>query len=273
MTSINDIGDLARILREQPEWADTIRGILLGKELLELPERFAEFVQLTEQNFQLVNQNFQLVYERLDRLESDVTELKTHVARIDSNIDRIDSHLVRIDGHIVRIDDHIVRIDGHIVRIDATLNRMDGRMDNGFGMNYEFKIAKNMRGIAGQFLHIRRTRVLQGNATGPDPEFMELLEKAEENGTITEEELNEVLRLDFVLMGQRKSDGANVYAAAEASITIGGEDITRAAKRAKILATVIGQPVSPTVIGSHIDDTRAELADASGVTVMLAPDR
>ena len=32
-TTINDIADLARILREQPEWADTIRGfcnILLG---------------------------------------------------------------------------------------------------------------------------------------------------------------------------------------------------------------------------------------------------
>ena len=258
MTSINDIGDLARILREQPEWADTIRGILLGKELLELPERFAEFVQLTEQNFQLVNQNFQLVYERLDRLESNVT-------RIDGSIDRIFSHLDRIDGNIDRIF-------SHLDRIDATLIRMDGRMDNGFGVNYELKVAKNMSSIAGQFLHIRRTRVLQGNATGPDPEFIELLEKAEENGTITEEELNEVLRLDFVLMGQRKSDGANVYAAAEASITIGGEDITRAAKRAQILAPVIGQPVSPAVIGSHIDDTRTELADASGVTVMLAPD-
>jgi hypothetical protein len=244
MASVNDIGDLARILREQPEWADTIRGILLGKELLELPERFAEFVQLTEHNFQLVNQNFQLVYERLDRLESNVT-------RIDGSIDRIFSHLDRID---------------------ATLIRMDGRMDNGFGVNYELKVAKNMSSIAGQFLHIRRTRVLQGNATGPDPEFIELLEKAEENGTITEEELHEVLRLDFVMVGQLKSDGANVYAAAEASITIGGEDITRAATRAQILATVIGQPVSPAVIGSHIDDTRTELADASGVTVMLAPD-
>ena len=74
------------------------------------------------------------------------------------------------------------------------------------------------------------------------------------------------------MVGQLKSDGANVYAAAEASITIGGEDITRAATRAQILATVIGQPVSPAVIGSHIDDTRTELADASGVTVMLAPD-
>ena len=38
MTTINDIHDLARILRENPDWAETMRGILLGKELLELPQ-------------------------------------------------------------------------------------------------------------------------------------------------------------------------------------------------------------------------------------------
>ena len=252
MTSINDIGDLARILREQPEWADTVRGILLGKELLELPERFAEFVQLTEQNFELVNQNFQLVYERLDRLDSDVAELKTDVADLKTHVDSIDRNIDRIDG---------------------TLNRMDGRMDNGFGMNYELRIAKGIRGIAGQFLHVRRPRVLQGYATGPDPEFAELLDQAEENGTITEEQLDQLQWLDFVLTGQRKSDGVTIYAVAEASITIGSEDVIRAVERARILAAVVGQPVLPAVIGSHIDDTRTELAGANGVTVMLAPDR
>ena len=38
---IRNIADLARILKEQPRWADTIRGILLGEELPELPARFA----------------------------------------------------------------------------------------------------------------------------------------------------------------------------------------------------------------------------------------
>ena len=28
--SVNDITDVARILREQPEWADTIRNLLLS---------------------------------------------------------------------------------------------------------------------------------------------------------------------------------------------------------------------------------------------------
>ena len=62
MTSINDISDLVRILKEQPEWADTIRAVLLGQELLELPARFAEFVEL-------VNRNAQLIDERFDRGE------------------------------------------------------------------------------------------------------------------------------------------------------------------------------------------------------------
>ena len=265
MTSINDISDLARILREQPEWADTVRGLLLGKELLELPERFAGFVQLTEQNFQLVYQNFQLVYERLDRLESDV-------ARIDGNIERIDHTLNRMDGRINQIDGRINQIDGRINQIDGKINRMDGRMDNGFGTNYEFKIAKNIRAITGQFLHIRRARVLQGNMAGPDPEFMELLERAEANGTITEDQFHQAMRSDIILTGQRKTDGADVFAVAEVSITVSSEDITRAVDRAAILATVIGQPVLPTVVGSHIDDARTDLAIANGVTVMLAPE-
>ena len=38
---------LVRILKEQPEWAAAIRSLLLSEELLALPARFAEFVQVT----------------------------------------------------------------------------------------------------------------------------------------------------------------------------------------------------------------------------------
>ena len=69
MTSVNDISDFARIIREQPEWADTIRSLLLGQELLELPERFAKFVQLTTENFQLIHQRLDNLETRMDRLE------------------------------------------------------------------------------------------------------------------------------------------------------------------------------------------------------------
>ena len=75
MTTINDIGDLVRVLREQPEWAEALRGVLLSRELLELPEEFAQFVKLTNANFQTVN-------ARLERLETGVAEIRRDVVEI-----------------------------------------------------------------------------------------------------------------------------------------------------------------------------------------------
>ena len=47
MTTINNISDLVRILREHPDWAVTLRSILLTEDLPELPRRVDEFVQST----------------------------------------------------------------------------------------------------------------------------------------------------------------------------------------------------------------------------------
>ena len=47
-TTINDISDLARILEEHPEWAETLRSLLLTKELMELPERLVLLIQAQE---------------------------------------------------------------------------------------------------------------------------------------------------------------------------------------------------------------------------------
>ena len=74
MTTINNIADLVRILKEQPEWADTIRGILLSEELLELPARFAEFVQLTQESYRVINERLTQIDTRVDRLETGQAE-------------------------------------------------------------------------------------------------------------------------------------------------------------------------------------------------------
>ena len=75
MTTINNIGDLVRVLREQPEWAEALRGVLLSRELLDLPEEFAQFVKLANANFQTVN-------ARLERLETDAAEIRRDLAPI-----------------------------------------------------------------------------------------------------------------------------------------------------------------------------------------------
>ncbi len=76
MTTINDIADLIRILQEQPEWGEALRSVLLSRELLDLPEKFARFAESTNTNFQTVNarldgmdQRFDGMDQRLDRMD------------------------------------------------------------------------------------------------------------------------------------------------------------------------------------------------------------
>ena len=65
MTTINTIEDLIHILDEHPHWLEALRARLLTRELIELPEKFAAFVETTN--------------KRLDTLESDVKGLKADV--------------------------------------------------------------------------------------------------------------------------------------------------------------------------------------------------
>ena len=256
MTTINDVSDLVRILRDQPEWAETIRGVLLSRELLDLPDRFARFVDLTDRNFQAVN-------SRLDRLESGVAEFK---ASVDERFDRVDERLDHMDERFDRMDE---RFD----RMDHRMDRMEGRMDNGFGTNYEVKIERNIPSHAGQHLGMRGVRVLRGTMTGRDTELAEQVERAADEGVITWEEHDQLLLVDLIFTGRSRTDGTTILAAAEVSITAGNFDVDRAVKRARMLEIVTGQPVVPVVISANVDDERAAMALDRGVTIIRSPEQ
>ena len=84
MTTINDISDLVRILREDPAWAEAVRSVLLTQELQSLPERFDRFLELTRENNELVNR-------RLERLEEGQQ-------RLENRMDRMDGRLGNLEG-------------------------------------------------------------------------------------------------------------------------------------------------------------------------------
>ena len=99
-TSMNDIVDFVRILNEQPEWADTIRGILLGQELLALPRQLAQFVQATN--------------ERLGRLETDVADLKAGQARLENSVGQLDTRVGRLEGKVGRLEGSDLEREVHV---------------------------------------------------------------------------------------------------------------------------------------------------------------
>ena len=84
MTTINTIEDLARILRDQPTWAEALRALLLTQELLDLPGRFDRFVEAQQETNRLTDRRLNAIDGRLDR--------------VDGRLDRIDGRLGNLQG-------------------------------------------------------------------------------------------------------------------------------------------------------------------------------
>ena len=76
MTTINTMQDLTRLLRENPEWRDEIRRELLTEELLELPQRFAEYAKVTDQRLDSIEQKVDTLTGRVDSLRGYALESK-----------------------------------------------------------------------------------------------------------------------------------------------------------------------------------------------------
>ena len=69
MTTINDISDLVRVLEERPDWRTAVRNLLLGEDMLNVPQQLAQLIETTNQFIATTNENFRLVNARLNRLE------------------------------------------------------------------------------------------------------------------------------------------------------------------------------------------------------------
>ena len=251
MTTVNDIADILRIIREQPEWADALRGALLSRELLEMPQRLAEFTEVANRRFAA--------------LESDVAELKSDVAELKSDV-------AELKTDVAELKRDVSEIRGDIVGIKGELNRHSGELGNLRGAEYERKIGNNINSIVAQHLGIRRVNVLKGfNAPGVMPYF-DLLDDAEDRGVIDQQQRFDAGSIDFAVQGIKRPEQSTIYLALEVSITVADNDIERAEDRAHILSLATGSPTLPVVIGANIDQARHEFAAQRGVTLIAVAD-
>ena len=233
MTSINDIADLVQILQDHPEWRNTVRGLIVGEELANMPNEVAIFVKATNENFNLIHQQFEKVDQRLEkvdqrleRLETDVAEIKTDVATLKEDVSRMGGTVSRLIG-----DDY----ESHVA-------------------TYVHRFLSRNSGINASVLFTQRDK---SALTG-------LLDEAEKQGVIEAEETDELDKADLILT----TDGPTDYILAEVSITIQQDDIDRAVERARLFAKATARTVAPIAIGTREDtDLRRE-----HVQIILIPE-
>ena len=157
-------------------------------------------------------------------------------------------------------------------QLKTDVRRMDGRLDRGFGTNYESKVAWNVRSILGQQAGVRNAKVLKGPNLRTDEDFDKLVEMAEANGVITEGESHDLWVLDLIVSGTRRGSGGRIYVAVEVSITANDNDVNRAADRSEIPGRAVVGPAMGAVIASRIDEPQRELAARREVAAAVHPE-
>lgn len=128
MTTINDISDLVRILQEKPEWAETLRGALLSKELLDLPDTFAKFIKTHQEQMTAI-------YGRLDALEQGQTRLEEGQARLERTVNSMRGEIGNLSGsnyqrQTAAVSDRIAERDFNL-RDTTLIHHADRLADSG----------------------------------------------------------------------------------------------------------------------------------------------
>lgn len=222
-TTVNDINDIVRILRERPDWLETIRGIIVGEELLSLPKQLAEFVAATNENFRLVN-------ERLARLETDVAELKVGQAELVRRADNTESRV----------------------------RRLEGRFSNFEGVQYEQRVRNRLMHRVTMQFGLNAPAIEMTQDIPSSPRLTSIVHRAIQSGTISREQAEDLHEADIII-----ADSDNRYVVVEVAITADDDDVTRASRRAEILADAAGGFVSPTVVTAnpsvHLRDFAEEM--------------
>ena len=277
-TAVADIADLVKILREQPEWAETLRSVLLSKELLEMPEKLAQLTARFEEFVAQQKEINQRVAEQLAQLTAQVSRLTTRLEEFiaeQREINRVFAErLTRLETDTAELKSDMAEVKADTAELKVGLRRLEGRVGSLAGTvgrlqgaELERKIHANIAGMVCTPLGIRRPRVLKSILAATVPELFDLLEPALDDGRITRAQFDRLMQTDIILAA-REGNAQPVYVAIEISRTVHDEDLDRARERADILAAASGLPALALVIGYIIPPPQRRKAAELAVHLM-----
>ena len=225
-TPIESFEDILEALERNPALRDALRRQILTEELLQMP---AQVNALTEA--------VQVLVESQRRFEQGQEEIKSTVGRLEGGQEEIKETLASLGGNVSQL----------------------------MGTNYEDHATKVARRYLFTQLGITGAQVF--SSTRNAEPLNALADQALEEEVITLQERNRLDRTDAVFLGTDPAQGAQpVYVAAEVSITVQQDDVSRAIDRAALLGRITGTPAVPLVIGTRTAEG-VDLRTARLVTV------
>ena len=251
--TLNDVSDLVRILQERPEWLETVRHVVISDELLSVPQQLAEFIRSTEEFIrstndfiQATNENFRLVYERLDRLEAGQAELRAGQDELRAGQDELRA------GQAELKDSYI--------RQERRINSLEGRFSNFEGSDYERRLRNRLVFRAAHRFDLVRPVIAMTQDIPSIPQLTGIIHRAIRHGVITIGEADDLHEADIIIMSEHDR-----HVVLEVSLNADEDDLRRAVRRSRILATAANATVIPAIVTPNPSEFLRAQADAYGV--------
>ena len=213
MTTVNTIEDLIRILDEHPEWNEALRSRMLSRELLELPQAFAEFAESTDR--------------RLAALETGLAALETGLAALETTLAEF---VANTDRRLQALEAGQTRLDSRLAPIAAAHAR-----------NGALRMVARIVRVVG----CREYRVLELG------DLLDIIDDADTDGIPTNE-LTSFENADIIIEATDRDDRGSLYIAVEASYTGNWRDVDRATRNAGYLTRFTGRPAHAVVAAQRI---------------------
>lgn len=275
MTTINDINDLARILRENPEWADTLRSLLLSRELQNLPQVTAELataVKAVHDRMEALEGEVKAQGRRLDTVQEDIVAIRGDITTMQGDMATMQGDMTTMRGDITTMRGDLTTVQGDMATMRGDLTTVQGDMADMkheqaiqggriaylIGDDYKSKAAWFGRRRLRTALGVPAVQLLYHYRKQGKAALAHIIKEAMRHGGLSPQDADDLEDSDLIFMvrqdpAQSEPDAyPDAYVVAEASVTIQESDVERARRRAGILDSVTQIPVTPAVIGVSI---------------------
>ena len=290
---IDTVEDLVRILDENPEWLEAIRSRLLTKELLEMPNTLAGFMEST-------NQRFEQMSDTLDRfMESTNQRFEDVDRRFEQMSDTLDRFMESTNQRFEDVDRRFEQMSDTLDRFIEATNQRFEQIDRRFeDVDRRFEqmsdtLAKFMESANTRFESLERAIQQLRDDISPLKAAHARDETSREFDLIAEDmglepvriiSLDEIrawgqsLRASGISRGQfqsfrradliveaRDSQDETCYIAVEVSFTADTRDTTRAARNARFISQVTGKVAYAAFAGLRRDNETQPAIDSGEV--------
>jgi multidrug efflux pump subunit AcrA (membrane-fusion protein) len=253
--TVEEFRDLLRILEEQPEWRAELRRLILTDELLTLPQLMRALVeaqQRTEERLATLTEAQQRTEERLATLTEAQQRTEERVAMIEERMDALIAVQQRTDERLEALVDALQALT---LRVDSLTRSVSNLHDDASKLK-GYALENRYRSHAQAYFApvLCRIRIIGGE------ELETLMERAVEQGQLSESEALDMVLADVVARGRRRDDNTEVYLVVEVPWRVDPYDVERAVRRSSLLSRT-GTPAFAVVAGETVIEEAANLAD------------